>query len=73
MRHGAAVFAKRGTSLLAERYLGVKALTLHSRSNASLGLITRFIPRLRTECNRSRLASLKSTFALVLAGPVVAK
>jgi len=37
-----------------------------SRSNASLGLFTRFKSRPLTEWNRSRLASMKFPFALML-------
>ena len=50
--------------------------TMYSRgdswSNASFGFITRFIPRPLTECNRSRLASLKFPFALILASTALA-
>ena len=41
----------------------------HSRSNRSLGLITRFIPRLLTECNHSRLAPMN--FHLLLFWPAL--
>jgi len=37
-----------------------------SRSNASLGLFTRFKSRPLTECNRLRLASMKFPFVLIL-------
>ena len=40
----------------------------HSRSIASLGLITNFM---LTECNRSRLMSLKFPFALILALSII--
>ena len=42
-----------------------------SGSNASLVLVTRFIPMPPTECNHSRLASLKFPFALIVVGTIV--
>ena len=43
-----------------------------SRSNASLGLITPFMPRPLTASKRLRLASMKFPFAFILASTIIA-
>ena len=50
-------------------YIGKHLISGDTRLTASLGLITRFI---QTECNRSRLASVKFPLAIILDGTIVA-